>query len=43
MTRKTITVLSNTFLHNTGCGELTSFFEYEYTHIKKEVSLLHPV
>jgi hypothetical protein len=28
---------------NTGCGKLTSFFEYEYTHIKKEVSLPHPV
>jgi hypothetical protein len=27
----------------TGCGKLTSFFIYEYTHIKKEVSLPHPV
>jgi hypothetical protein len=26
---------------NTGCGKLTSFFEYEYIHIKKEVSLPH--
>jgi hypothetical protein len=26
----------------TGCGKLTSFL-YEYTHIKKEVSLPHPL
>jgi hypothetical protein len=27
----------------TGCIKLTFFFEYEYTHIKREVSLPHPV
>jgi hypothetical protein len=31
------------WLDNTECGKITSFFEYEYTHIKMEVSLPHPV